>query len=292
MKMHLIIKNSLKAIKKISAFNYIWLMMLICMLVTLVSCNDDLQSLPENRLRHLPVKIESESKMGTLRINYIYDAEHRLIKVIKKEFLNDPFQVFNEVVISVIYDEAGEIAQMIKSFTEVESNGSLVMTHDTVTYYYHGNMIAVNRKSDPCIIEQDASGKVLIYRHADNNSPSRFMSRIYNYDKNGNIADILIKEESGGIVEKYTYTYDENKSIFCDVNIPQWFLVTQLQEMLNLANNCNKQERVGTDSVPNTSFIRYEYNQSGYPVSETVYREGYSLTVNLEPTTIEYLKIN
>ncbi|MFR9164890.1 MAG: hypothetical protein ACLVKO_01190 [Dysgonomonas sp.] len=282
-------------IKNICIMNFlkgITCFILLCILILSSACSDEDDSFSAVKSKHLPITIESNGDISSTSVHYTYDTQNRLTNILKKESFYDNSMDDSEIRIEIIYDEQGKISQMVRTLDTGDVNG---LIQDTVSYYYHGLSIAVNQPSGATMIEQDTKGNVVSYRYnPDTEKKSQkvyFISENYKYDGYGNIIQSRIVDQNGKIINDIAYTYDAYNGIFKDVNIPQWFLTTQIKEVLNYENNYKEKKVIGNEGENLISVASYKYNNAGYPVSESIYFKGYSLAIDIFPTHIKYKEV-
>lgn len=245
------------------------------------SSDDDFDS----RAKYLPAKIISEGEISSTVTTYSYDDNNRLTGVVKTDTYQED-NIRNEISLAIIYDDFGKISSVIKK-TEAGDLlfGMSTEIRDTVNFYYDGTSIHTKNS----ITEINNKNRVVAHRVFDESGSNEISSIKYKYDFAGNLSEFLFSDGEVVYSYLYTYEYDDNNGIFKDVNIPQWFLITQLDEKLNFAGNSVQETFIATDKDPVTTTRTYTYNSDGYPVSESVYYAGYSLTVNVKPIKIEYI---
>ena len=252
-------------------------------LVLLAACSSHDED-PESQVKYLPSKIISEGEISTTTTTYDYDNINRLVRVIKTESYTQG-DVMNEIVLDILYNDFNKISHVIKT-TKV---ADLVLkadteTRDTIGFRYSGNSV-LTRNS---IIDTDSGNRVTRHITFTENPAYVISSKIYEYDYEGKLKAVTFEDEEAGYRNQSEYDYDSGNGIFGDVNTPQWFLATQLDEKLNLIGNNIQESLTETGKDPLVTTRTYNYNDDGYPVSESVYYSGYSLTVDVKPITIEY----
>ena len=241
-----------------------------------VACSDDN---PEFSKKYLPVKIVSEGEISTTVINYSYDNNNRLTKAVKTEtYTIDNSQ--NEISLEIDYNNLNKVSRLMKTVKEESADQKT----DTIDFTYSGT----NIRADNYIATVNTEGQLLTLHKFEGNENNIKTTRFCEYDSLGNLSKSTFIEFDNPSRHISTYEYDQLNGIFKDVNIPKWFLIACLDENFNLENNSTQQTIVSADGEDFVTTRLYEYNMDGYPVSEYVYHDGYSLTVNIHPITIEY----
>lgn len=206
----------------------------------------------------LPTVIKGEK--GIFESYYQYDSRNRLIS--KKDVW--PRDGKRSSTYEVSYDTEGRISKMVQTDSKYTADNRIL------TYVYDGSKVTVqsdNPAQADFIVEIDDQGKVLKFQSAPNEGSSSYTEN-YDYDTNGNIKGI---QKSG---RKYrSYRYDNKNGIFKHINMPQWFIVTQLNELYMFNNNITEeivsdssQEKAELRGIVDEGYkITYVYNENGYP---------------------------
>ena len=241
----------------LSAFYVIFISFLM------LSCSDDNDSDYEvfpggTSAKILPVKVTGD-KNATI-IYYEYDNNNRLV-TIKREWPRAGEGSTN----TISYDTEGRIVKLTRTHTTPENNYIW-------TYTYNGSQITAkyDKSAHSFIIEVNESGHILKRDQLDVDGNVVY-SEYFVYDDNGNI-----KNKNTSHPNYRSYTYDDKNGIFKNVNIPQWFLATQLSELYTFDNNVVEEsvkysngeieERLLVDSGFK---IAYTYNGNDYPIKYT-----------------------
>lgn len=242
----------------LSAFCVIFISFLI------PSCSDDNDSDYEvfpggTSAKILPVKVIGD-KNATI-IDYEYDNNNRPV-TIKRKWPRAGEGCFTK---TISYDTEGRIVKLTHIHTTPENNY-------ISTYTYNGSQITVkyDNSAQSFTIEVNESGQILKRDQLDVDGNVVY-SEDFVYDDNGNI-----KNKNTSYLNYRSYTYDDKNGIFKNVNIPQWFLATQLSELYMFNNNVVDESvkysngEIEKRLLVDSGFkIVYTYNENGYPIKYT-----------------------
>lgn len=241
---------------------FILLCVAFTIILTAFSCSDDDESdykvFPGGTsAKLLPIKIKGEK--GIAEYYYEYDADNRLVS---KKTVWPLAGKNNYSTLTISYDDEGRII----GTTNKDEN--FVENNYTFSYSYNDSEITV--KSIPASLRNlkiiiDEEGKMLkSEQFTDEGNLYSVMN--YEYDNQGNIINTNDSRD---------LKYDDKNGIFKHVNVPQWFLATQLYELYCFKNNVVEETYRTSYKITDTELsvggfkIKYTYNENGYPVKYT-----------------------
>lgn len=204
-----------------------------------------------------------------MEYNYKYDDKDRITQIEMKDIslvsVYPPATTHTLYLIK--YDDQNRIDSLIRVF-KASYETAQYFPDDTVVYVYTGDEIRCNSKYFTEILETDTQGKILTGRFESidkENDLYNGSSNIYEYDNNNNILSVNTIY-ADNIEDKYTYTYDKRNGVFKNVNMPQWFMVSQLSTEKQTVNNIIS--TMSEDIV--YSITSYKYTENNYPRSYTI----------------------
>ena len=145
-----------------------------------------------------------------------------------------------------------------------DSRENYVITYtrngNVITNSYDGDRITVNNDGYPIKYERinDESTNVHEYEYTNGN----LTKEIYKHIRNGTVSDERVT----------TYTFDNKKSVFSNINTPKWYMFTDFGA---LSSTNNMIEARGEETVT----YEYEYTLDGYPTKIII--AGGAMTMNV-----------
>ncbi|MDR0873723.1 MAG: hypothetical protein LBN27_09725 [Prevotellaceae bacterium] len=202
---------------------------------------------------YLPSKIIYDGETTT----FTYDNQRRVTEQ-KNSYTTNTYT----------YNSDGTLAQVVKLNEDPLSSR-------TITYEYKENAVERIATGSKSTYEYVLKDNRIVANNSDLDSYS------YTYDAVGNMIKQTKQTKVGykTYENTYEYTYDNKNGVFKNVNIPQWYKITELYQWSDIAvvNNALTDGDLGWK-------LEYVYNENGYPTSCKMYEEG-SLRKTM---TIEY----
>jgi len=256
------------------------------------SDGDNIYNIPDAKL--IPVRIYND--IGTIDYKYSYDNQNRITQIDFKPgyyLAIYPPESLPYSIYKITYDKQNRIDSLICMHYVTDALASY--RADTTTYKYNGNIIEANSKNSVSYIEIDNQEKILENKTQTLNGTGSYITiHTYEYDTNNNKISFTSIESKNSYGYQYTYTYDNKNGIFKYVNMPQWFLVSQIEANAdnNIANNCITEKNIDSQG---TITISYNYSFNNYPRSFTTNYSGFMpanyIPVQEVETKIEYKEI-
>lgn len=219
-------------------------------------------------VKKIPVSIVMQeypsSYLSFMSLSFSYDEQNRLIEI--KET--------NKDITPNTHDKKFEITQVIEYADKTNKPSKIATTFqgyifdtdyvinfsypDNLTVEYQEEYSNTNHPYASYLMElNDKEQLVKHYYYSD----SHTYTTSYYYNEDGNMLKILVDDYTS----HNTYTFDNKKGIFSDINAPYWLITKRLSfEGLGYLFMVNNPLTIRGDNA--SAIATYEYDSDGYPV--------------------------
>ena len=231
--------------------------LLVTCLVTACSSNDSKSK--ENNTKKEEIRLlESITYDNGGYTKYEYDNKNRITKISE-------------------YHESGDLGEE----STLVYNGNDLVKHN-LSYIIHeyekdGNSITIRSRfkdnedyeDEYSEIDLSINGNIISCYYKNQSGVLLDRSFQYTCDENGNL--IKLNSNSGHITIKYEY--DTKNAPFIHCNTPKWWMqYNSLQIKNNIIKQSEENSDIGEDIFKH-EYV-YEYDDAGYPIKQTSYRDG------------------